>query len=93
MHVWFKCFVVFPLRSLTLFAQAAGAAIAAMQFYNDHEEDAGLEALREQEVHRRQAAESLSKWLEQIGRKRETRTRKRQMDIAHVERFAQHIEA
>ena len=54
MHVWFKCFVVFPLRSLTLFAQAAGAAIAAMQFYNDHEEDAGLEALREQEVHRRQ---------------------------------------
>ena len=54
MHVWFKCFVVFPLRSLTLFAQAAGAAIAAMQLYNDHEEDAGLEALREQEVHRRQ---------------------------------------
>ena len=73
MHVWFKCFVVFPLRSLTLSAQAAGAAIAAMQFYNDHEEDVGLEALREQEVHRRQAVESLSKWSEQIRRKRETR--------------------
>ena len=92
MHVWFKCFVVFPLRSLTLFAQAAGAAIAAMQFYNDHEEDAGLEALREQEVHRRQAVESLSKWSEQIRRKRETRTRKnRQTDRS--EQTDQHIEA
>ena len=44
MHLWFKCLVVFPLRSLTLSAQVAGAAIAAMQFYNDHEEDPGLEA-------------------------------------------------
>ena len=58
MHLWFKCLVVFPLRSLTL----SGAAIAAMQLYYDHEED--LEALREQEVHRQQAIESLSKWSE-----------------------------
>ena len=62
MHPWFKCLVVFPLRSLTL----SGAAIAAMQLYYDHEEDPGLEALREQEVHRQQAIESLSKWSEHI---------------------------
>ena len=62
MHLWFKCLVVFPLRSLTL----SGAAIAAMQLYYDHEEDPGLEALREQEVHRQQAIESLSKWSEHI---------------------------
>ena len=42
------------------------AAIAAMQLYYDHEEDPGLEALREQEVHRQQAIESLSKWSEHI---------------------------
>jgi len=54
--------VVFPLRSLTL----SDAAIAAMQLYYDHEEDPGLEALREQEVHRQQAIESLSKWSEHI---------------------------
>ena len=40
------------------------AAIAAMQFYHDDVEDPGLEALREQEVHRQQAIESLSKWSE-----------------------------
>ena len=62
MHLWFKCLVVFPLRSLTL----SGAAIAAMQLYYDHEEDPGLEGLREQEVHRQQAIESLSKWSEHI---------------------------
>ena len=62
MHLWFKCLVVFPLRSLTL----SGAVIAAMQLYYDHEEDPGLEALREQEVHRQQAIESLSKWSEHI---------------------------
>ena len=62
MHLWFKCLVVFPLRSLTL----SGAAIAAMKLYYDHEEDPGLEALREQEVHRQQAIESLSKWSEHI---------------------------
>ena len=62
MHLWFKCLVVFPLPALNL----SGAATAAMQLKYDHEEDPGLEVLREQEVHRQQAIESLSKWSEHI---------------------------
>ena len=61
-HLRFNCLVVFPLRSLT----SPVAMIVAVQLYNKNREDPCLEALREQEVHRQQAIESLSKWSQHI---------------------------
>ena len=58
MHLRFSCLVVLPLRSLTLAAQVASATIVAVQIYNKHTEDPGLDALREQEVRRQQAVAS-----------------------------------